>query len=88
MHHKTHGRDELGTKLRKMYSEIDQYDLDLDLEFSHEKDAWVVTLRKGEHELATHLEKKDADQCLEGVQCVYLGVQIGQFVKNFEAGEE
>ena len=88
MHHKRHGKDELGTRLREMYPEIDRYDLDMELEFSHEKDAWVITLRKGKHELATHLEKKDADECLEGVKCVYLGVQVGQFVKNFEADEE
>jgi hypothetical protein len=44
----------------------------------------VVKLSKGDHLLHTLLNKQDADVCLEGVQCVYLGVQIGQFVKNFE----
>jgi len=88
MHHKGHSKDELAAKLREMYPEVDRYGLELELEFNHEKDAWVVTLRGGEHELSTHLEKKDADECLEGVKCVYLGVQSGQFIKNFEADEQ
>ena len=87
MHHARHNREELGAKLREMYPEIDSHGLDLELAFDHEKDAWIVSLRKGAHELTTHLERKDADDCLEGVECVYLGVQIGQFLKNFEAEE-
>ena len=86
MGHPEHKREEIEAKLREMHPEIGQHDLGLAAEFSHEKDAWIVTLRKGEHELATHLERKDANECLEGVECVYLGVQIAQFVKNFEAG--
>lgn len=87
MHHAKHTGEELGAKLREIYPEIDGHGLDLGLDFSHEKDAWVVSLRKGEHTLSTHLERKDADECLEGVECVYLGVQIAQFLKNFETGE-
>ena len=30
------------------------------------------------------LKKKDADECMDGIKCVYLGIQIGQFIKNFE----
>ena len=30
------------------------------------------------------VEKKDADECMDGIKCVYLGIQIGQFIKNFE----
>lgn len=31
----------------------------------------------------SHLEKKDADECMNGIKCVYLGMQIGEFIKNF-----
>ncbi|GLI33905.1 hypothetical protein [Desulforhabdus amnigena] len=75
----------LDGKLREMYSEIDKHGLDLSLDFDDRKDAWIVKLSKGRHELTTHLEKKDAEDCLDGIECVYLGVQIGQFIKNFEA---
>ncbi|MCG2709457.1 MAG: hypothetical protein L6246_03930 [Thermodesulfovibrionales bacterium] len=36
------------------------------------------------HELTTHIEKKDADECMDGIKCVYLEIQVGQFIKNFE----
>jgi len=77
----------LKSKLKEMYPEITEHNLDLTLDFDDAKDAWIVKLEKDQHELATHLEKKDAEACIEGVQCVYLGVQIGQFIKNFEARE-
>ena len=84
MSHARHTSEELIAKLREIHPEIDTHGLDLSVEFDHEKDAWIVDLKKGEHELTTHLERKDADACMEGVQCVYLGVQIGQFIANFE----
>jgi hypothetical protein len=87
MEHVRHSKEELAAKLREMYPEIREHGLDFSIEFSHEKNAWLIHLEKGEHQLATHLEREDADKCLEGVQCVYLGVQIAQFIKNFEAGE-
>lgn len=77
----------LETKLREMYPEIKKHDLALAVCLDPSKDAWIVQLSRGKHELTTHLEKKDAEACLDGTQCIYLGVQIGQFVKNFEAGD-
>jgi hypothetical protein len=44
----------------------------------------VVKLNKGKREFMTYLEKKDADECMEGNKCIYLGVQIGQFIINLE----
>jgi len=80
-------KEALAEKITEMYREIRDHDLALTLDFSEEKDAWIVGLKKGEHELTTHLEKKDADDCMNGIKCVYLGVQIGQFVLNFEEDE-
>lgn len=77
----------LESKIREMYPEIVQHDLSIALNFDEGTDSWIVKIFKGQHNLATHLEKKDAEACLEGIQCIYLGVQIGQFVKNFELEE-
>ena len=76
----------LHSRLRKMYPEIVTHGLSLSLSFDREKDAWIVKLVKGKHELTTYLERKDADACFEGVQCIYLGIQISQFLENFESG--
>jgi len=77
-------QDDLAAKLKEMYPEIEQHGLDMELEFNTDNNYWVVKLSKGDHRLHTLLDQKDAEACLEGTQCVYLGVQIGQFVKNFE----
>lgn len=80
-------KEALAEKLIEMYPEITRHGLELDLEFSDAKNAWIVGLKRGHHVLTTHLEKKDADDCINGIKCVYLGVQIGQFVQNFDEDE-
>jgi hypothetical protein len=77
----------LATIIREMYPDIISHGISLSLSFDKSTDAWIVRLNKGKHELTTHLERKDAEGCLDGIQCIYLGVQIGQFVKNFELNE-
>ena len=80
---------ELQSKLRQIHPEIDKYGLGLVLDFDQTKNAWIVKMTKGEHSLETHIEAEDAEKCLGGVECVHLGVQVGQFVKNYcEAGKE
>ena len=76
---------DLEGKLIEMYPEIKSHKIDLSLDFDNSKDAWIVGLKKGSHSLTTHLDNKDAEDCLNGIKCVYLGVQIAQFKKNFEA---
>ena len=78
--------DALKEKIREMYPEIGKHDIALGLDFSKDKNAYIVTFKKGTHELATHLEKRDADDCMNNIKCVYLGVQIGQFLRYFEEG--
>ena len=71
-------------KIMEMYPEVAKNGISVSLDFDTTKNAYVVRFKKDNHELTTHLEKKDADECIDGVRCVYLGVQIGQFIKNFE----
>ncbi len=84
--------DGLKNKILEMYPEISRYAIDVSLEFSVPKNAYIVHFKhdkgKDKHELTTHLEKKDADECMANIKCVYLGVQIGQFIKNFELQEK
>ncbi len=74
----------LQDKILEMYPEISKNGIIVTLEFDEAKNAYVVKFRRDNKELTTHLEKKDADDCMENVKCVYLGVQVGQFIKNFE----
>ncbi|MGC1455113.1 MAG: hypothetical protein WA946_08010 [Nitrospirota bacterium] len=74
----------LKDKIMEMYPEIGKYGIAASLDFDKGKNAYIIKFKKGSRELTTHLEKKDADDCMDGIKCVYLGVQVGQFIKNFE----
>lgn len=75
---------DLTEKLLEMYPEIKASGLALSLEFDKEKDAWVVSFEKGGHRRHAFLDKKDADSCIEGKMCVYLGMLIAQYIKDME----
>lgn len=77
----------LRQKMLEMYPEVTKHGISVTLDFNKEKNAYIVKFSKGAHELTTHLEKKDADDCMNDIKCLYLGVQVGQFVRYFEAGE-
>lgn len=79
--------DNLKEKIAEMYPEIQEHHLDLSVTFDSPKNAYLVTFKRGAEALDTHLEKKDADDCMDGVKCVYLGVQVAQFIKNFDERE-
>ena len=84
--------DDLKKKILEMYPEISRYGIDMGLEFSAQKNAYIVYFKhdkgKDKHELTTHIEKKDADDCMNNIKCVYLGIQVAQFIKNFEQQEK
>lgn len=84
----SYSQDELKGKILEMYPEITKHDISVSLSFDENKNAYIVKFEKDGHELTTHLEKKDADECMEDVKCVYFGVQIEQFIKNFELRKE
>jgi hypothetical protein len=77
----------LREKIRAMYPEIGKHGLAMDVDFNDQKQAYIVRFTRGKEELTTHLEKKDADECMNGIKCVYFGFQIAQFIKNFEERE-
>ena len=78
-------KDDLKNKLLEMYPEITTYGLSTELEFDDDKNAWVVSFNKGNHRRHAFLDTKDADSCIDGNSCIYLGVLIGQYIKDLEA---
>jgi hypothetical protein len=81
-------KTELKAKIKDLFPEIKQYGLEFDLEKDESKQAWLAKFKKGEHELATHLDEKDVEECQAGVKCFNLGIQLGQFIRNYcEDGE-
>lgn len=77
-------KDDLKKRLVEIYPEITKYGLSLTLGFDEPKNAWIVTFSKGNHQRHAILDKKDADSCIEGNTCIYLGVLIIQYIKDLE----
>lgn len=74
----------LKDKLMEMYPDVGSRGISMGVDFDSSKDAYIVKFKRNSQELTTHLDKKDADECMDGMKCVYLGVQIEQFIKNFK----
>jgi len=77
-------KKELCEKIRSIYPDIGECGIDVDVEYDEAKKAWIVDLKKGNQELKTHLELQEVDDCMEGKQCVSLGLQISQLRANIE----
>jgi len=75
-------KEELCAKIEAIHPDIGKCGIEVDVEWNEKKKAWVVDLKKGDRELTTHLELQDAEACMQGKQCVALGVQIAQLKSN------
>jgi hypothetical protein len=69
-------------KIKAIHPEIGKCGIDVVVDWDEAKKAWIVDLKKDNHELKTHLEPEDADGCMAGKQCVSLGLQIAQLEAN------
>ena len=74
----------LEDKILDMYPEIRDYNIALSLNYIEEKNSYIVKVKKDGHELDTYLDKSDADECMDGVKCVRLGIKFGEFINNFK----
>ena len=73
---------ELCRKITDLYPEIGECGIEVDVIHDEDKRVWVVDLKKEGHELKHYLEYTDADDCIDGKQCVSLGLEIAQLRKN------
>ncbi len=71
-------KNELCEKIRNIYPDIGQCEIDLNVEYDEDQKSWVVYLKKGDRVVKHFLEKEDLDKCMEGKQCVSLGIEISQ----------
>jgi hypothetical protein len=77
-------KNELCKKIISLYPDIGECGIDVNVFFDEDQKAWVVDLKKDRHELKTFLEEGDAEKCLDGRQCVSLGIEIAQLRANIE----
>jgi hypothetical protein len=79
-----YNKNQICEKIRSVYPDIGECGIDLNVEYSSEKNAWVVDLKKDNHRLKTYLEPTDANICMDGKQCIGLGLQISQLKDNIK----
>ena len=74
----------LEDKLLELYPELEEHKICLNLSFDEERNAWVVRFRRNEHTRYAFLDKKDADNCMDGQECIYLGILVEQYIRDLE----
>jgi hypothetical protein len=79
-----YNKEELCKKITKIYPEIGECGIDIDVNFDDDKKTWVVELKKDSHNLKHYLDIPQAEDCMEGNKCVPLGLEIAQLKKNIE----
>ena len=79
-----HTIKEMQRKIHEMYPDIDKHGVESSLTFDDKKNTYVLDLKKDQHHLSTYIDKEDADKCMDNIECIHLGVQIGQFMENFK----
>ncbi len=77
-------KKKLCEKLTELYPDLGSCGIDVDVSYDQEKKSWTIALKKGEQKLRHYLDVPDADSCMEGKQCVSLGLEIAQLKKNIE----
>lgn len=77
-------KKELCEKITQLYPDIGECEIDINVDYDEEQKSWVVDLKKDRLELKTFLEDGDAELCMEGKQCVSLGIEIAQLRDNIK----
>jgi hypothetical protein len=77
-------KNELCQKIQEIYPDIGECGIDVNVAFDQTNQRWTVDLKKEAHQLKTFLEEGDAELCLQGQQCVSLGLEIAQLRGNIE----
>lgn len=72
-------KNALCEKIRGIYPDVGECGIDVRAEFDESENTWAVYLKKGNKEIKHYLPEEDADACMEGKQCVSLGLEIAQF---------
>jgi hypothetical protein len=72
-------KETLCEKIRSIYPDVGACGIDVRAEYDENEKSWVVYLQKGNKEVKHYLPTEDAEACIDGKQCVSLGLEISQF---------
>jgi hypothetical protein len=76
--------EELKEKLLGHHSDIAKHGVTLNVSFDRDRVGYVVELAKGGRKAETFISKKDADECMQGIECYHLGIEVYNFIQQFK----
>jgi hypothetical protein len=76
--------EELERRLREHHSDIAKHGIKLDVSFDRERTGYVVKLIKDGKQAEIFISQKDADECMQGIECYHLGIELGNFLREFK----
>jgi hypothetical protein len=71
-------KEELCKKIQSVYPDIGECGIDVKVEYDEVQKVWVVHLKKNDKMVKHYIEETDAALCMDGKQCVSLGIEIAQ----------
>jgi len=77
-------KKELCEKIQQIYPDVGKCGINMDAHYDKNNKTWVVHLERNGKSLDTYLEEEDIKACLEGRQCVALGIQVGELARDVE----
>ena len=77
-------KDQICEKVRSLYPDVGECGSDISLSYDRENNAWMADLKQGHRHLKTYVDSEDANACMEGNQCIGLGLQIHQLKDNIK----
>lgn len=76
--------NQLCKKITDLYPDIGVCGIDIRVTRDDSEKVWVVHLNKDTHTLNHFLELADASKCMDGKECVALGLDIAQLQQNIQ----
>jgi hypothetical protein len=76
--------NELDQRLREHHSDIDKLGIELHVREDRERTGYVVALAKDGKQAEIFISQKDADECMQGIECYHLGIELGNFLREFK----
>ena len=76
--------EELKAKLLERHSDLAKHGVTLTVSYDRDRDSYGVELAKGERRAQTFISRKDADECMQGIECYHLGIEVFNFMQEFK----
>lgn len=74
-------KNEVCQKVTELNPDLGTCDVDIDTYYSNSKKSWIIVSKKGDHDIVHYLDKKDIKNCLDGVECFSLGLDVAELTR-------